>query len=51
VPVDTRWFDSVLGVVEREVMDLPDGQSFRPDSGLSGMEYLGIIGKLKKQYR
>jgi hypothetical protein len=51
VPVDAQWFDAVLGVVEREIMDLPDGASFKPDAGLIGMEYLAIIGKLKKQYR
>ena len=51
VPVDAQWFDAVLGVVEREVMDLPDGVNFKPDAGMTGLEYFGIIGKLKKQYR
>jgi hypothetical protein len=51
VAVSAPWFDAVLGVVEREIMDLPDGASFKPDAALTGLEYLATIGKLKKQYR
>jgi hypothetical protein len=51
VAMEAPWFDAVLGVVEREIMDLPDGTNFKPDAGLTGLEYLGILGKLKKQYR
>ena len=36
VPVDAPWFDAVLGVVEREIMDLPDGVNFKPDAGHDG---------------
>jgi hypothetical protein len=50
VAMDAPWFDASLGVVEREIMDLPDGTNFRPDDDLTGLEYLGILGKLKKQY-
>jgi hypothetical protein len=50
VAVNAQWFDAVLGVVEREIMDLPDGASFEPDAGLTGLEYLAIIGRLKRQY-
>lgn len=32
------WFDAVLGCVEAEIMDLPDGASFMPDAGLTGIE-------------
>jgi len=49
--VDSAWFDSALGVVEREVMDLPDGVHFNPDAPVTGLEYLGILGKLKRLYR
>jgi hypothetical protein len=49
--VDEQWFDAALGVVEREVMDLPDGVHFNPDDPVTGLEYLGILGKLKKLYR
>jgi hypothetical protein len=49
--VNQQWFDAALGVVEREVMDLPDGVHFNPDGPVTGLEYLGILGKLKKLYR
>jgi len=49
--VSSAWFDAALGVVEREVMDLPDGVHFNPDAPVTGLEYLGILGKLKKLYR
>jgi hypothetical protein len=48
---DSAWFDAALGVVEREVMDLPDGVHFNPDAPVTGLEYLGMLGKLKKLYR
>jgi hypothetical protein len=49
--VDAAWFDAALGVVEREVMDLPDGIHFNPDAPVTGLEYLGFLAKLKKLYR
>jgi len=49
--VNEQWFDAALGVVEREVMDLPDGVHFNPDTPVTGLEYLGILGRLKKMYR
>jgi hypothetical protein len=51
VGVDDPWFDAVLGVVEREVMDLPDGVNFRPDGAVSGLEYLAILQRLQRLYR
>ena len=51
VPADAPWFDAALGVVEREIMDLPDGVNFKPDETLTGIEYLAILSKLGKQYR
>ncbi len=51
VGVEEPWFDAVLGVVERELMDLPDGVSFRPDQPVSGLEYLSILQRLQKLYR
>ncbi len=51
VPTDSPWFDSVLGVVEREIMELPDGVNFKPDVSVTLLEYLGMLAKLKKQYR
>ena len=50
-PADAPWFDSVLGAVEREIMDLSDGVNFHPDDPVTGLEYLGMLSKLSKQYR
>ncbi len=51
VEVEEPWFDAVLGLVEREVMDLPDGVNFRPDGGVSGLEYLTMLRRLQRLYR
>jgi hypothetical protein len=51
VGVEEPWFDAVLGVVEREVMDLPDGVNFRPEEAVSGLEYLSILQRLQRLYR
>lgn len=39
-------FDAVMGVVENELMDLPDGKSFQPDNILTGVDFLAIIKKV-----
>ena len=51
VAVEEPWFDAVLGVVEREIMDLPDGINFQPDGEVSGLEYLSILQRLQRLYR
>ena len=51
VGVEEPWFDAVLGVVERELMDLPDGMNFQPDLPVSGLEYLSILQRLQRLYR
>ena len=40
-------FDAVLGVVETELMELPDGKSFRPDNIMTGLDFLAIIKKVE----
>ena len=45
------WFDSCLGAVEREIMDLPDGTNFRPDEPVTGIEYAAMLSRLKKLYK
>jgi tetratricopeptide (TPR) repeat protein len=42
------WFDAVLGMVEREIMDLPDGVRFMPDGPVTGFELVAMLAKLKK---
>lgn len=39
VPLDSPWFDSVLGCVERDIMELPDGRNFRPLDPVSGLDF------------
>jgi hypothetical protein len=51
VGVQEPWFDAVLGVVERELMELPDGVNFQPDQPVSGLEYLSILQRLQRLYR
>jgi tetratricopeptide (TPR) repeat protein len=39
VQIDDPWFDAVLGLVEREIMELPDGQRFFPDEIITGLDF------------
>ena len=47
VPVDSPDFDAVLGCVENELMDLPDGEHFFPDKTVSGVEFKTWVSKIK----
>jgi hypothetical protein len=42
------WFDAVLGTVEGEIMDLPDGVHFRPDDPVTGYELVVMLARVKK---
>jgi hypothetical protein len=50
VAADAPWFEAVLGVVEREIMELPDGIHFQPDAAVTGVEYLQMLNRLQKLY-
>jgi tetratricopeptide (TPR) repeat protein len=50
VGVRDPWFDAVLGVVERELMDLPDGLQFLPEEPVTGLEYLSVLRRLGRLY-
>jgi tetratricopeptide (TPR) repeat protein len=45
------FYDAALVLVEREIMELPDGKNFFPDKPMSGGEYFEILKKLKQLYR
>lgn len=47
VDVKNPDFDAVLGVVETELMELPDGKSFHPDNIMTGLDFLSIIKKVE----
>jgi hypothetical protein len=42
------WFDAVLGTVEGEIMDLPDGVHFKPDDPVTGYELVAMLARVKK---
>jgi len=46
--ISTRdyFYTAVLILVEREIMDLPDGERFFPEDFISGIEFLGVLKKL-----
>jgi hypothetical protein len=48
VAVGEKGFDAVLGCVEQEIMELPDGIHFYPDKTVSGREYLFWVKQLKR---
>ncbi|HAP43134.1 MAG: hypothetical protein A2087_03010 [Spirochaetes bacterium GWD1_61_31] len=43
VAIGSPWFDAVLGVVEEDIMTLPDGRNFQPETPVSGLEFFGIM--------
>lgn len=47
VAKDSPDFDAVLGCVESELMDLPDGENFFPDKNISGIEFSNSVKKIK----
>ena len=39
LPYGSAYFDAALGVVEENVMSLPDGRNFRPDDPVAGLDF------------
>jgi len=46
VPPLSPFFDSILGCVETELLNLPDGRNFRPSLPISGAELLTILKRI-----
>lgn len=49
INVADYYFDSALILVEREIMNLPDGKNFFPGKTVSGLELSNMVKKLKAQ--
>lgn len=47
VPLESPFFDSILGTVEREIMALPDGVNFLPTLPVRGADFLGMLERCK----
>jgi len=43
VEFGSAWFDAVLGLVEENIMTLPDGRNFRPNDTVSGLDFFGFM--------
>ena len=48
VSVEDADFDAVLGVVENEFMELPDGKSFEPDKVVTKLQFINWVKKADK---
>ncbi len=46
VPYGSRWFDSVMGCVEWEFMNLPDGKNFFPDQPVPGISFMEMVQRI-----
>jgi hypothetical protein len=46
MPLNSPFFDSILGCVEMEFMSLPDGRNFVPNEKIQGSAYLVMLRKL-----
>ena len=47
VPLDSPDFDAILGSIEKEFMDLPDGMNFYPEQPMSGVDFSESIKKIR----
>ena len=48
VPLDDEDFDAILGVVENEFMELPDGRNFFPDEEVTEKQFITWLKKSEK---
>ncbi|MCR5189693.1 MAG: hypothetical protein K6C97_12235 [Treponema sp.] len=46
IVIENVDFDAVLGVVENEIMNLPDGKNFNPGKEVTVLEFLSYLKKL-----
>ncbi|HOV15650.1 MAG TPA: hypothetical protein PK771_15285, partial [Spirochaetota bacterium] len=47
IKISDYFYSAVLILVERELMDLPDGEKFYPDEHMKGLEFYKILGKIR----
>ena len=48
VAVEDEDFDAVLGVIESEFMELPDGKNFQPDTAVTKLQFINWAKKADK---
>ena len=48
IDVSDEDFDAVMGTVENEIMELPDGKSFFPQNVMSNLEFVTILKNMDK---
>ncbi|QQO08417.1 tetratricopeptide repeat protein [Breznakiella homolactica] len=48
IPVDSPYFDSVLGCIEWEIMALPDGRNFMPRETVKPSSFLQMLNKVRR---
>lgn len=48
LPLNSPDFDAVIGCVEREILELPDGVHFQPDENIHPMELKAGLEKIGK---
>jgi hypothetical protein len=47
LPLTSPDFDAILGCVEKEFLDLPDGENFYPEEAMNPMDFSESINKIK----
>lgn len=48
ITLENSDFDAILGVIENEIMELPDGRNFLPDEKVTVIEFLKWVKKIEK---
>ncbi len=50
VSLEAPYFDAVLFCVERDILPLPDGRNFQPDTRVSGSEAVRLVQRVMKDF-
>jgi hypothetical protein len=51
VDINKYYYKPVMVMVEREILDLPDGELFYPEKSISGIKLYEIIKNLAETYK
>lgn len=51
VPLDRVYFDSILGVIEEDIIPLIDGRRFNPEASVSGFDFYNWLKKADRLRR
>jgi len=51
IDINHYFYNAVLVLIEREILELPDGENFQPENYISGLKIFEIIKKIDDSYQ